>query len=136
MYQTPMMTPIRSPFLATLNLPDLSWLTNDPVLHMNGCPTIPTKLPSDIPKFDGRPRDDPLNHVMTFHLWCSSNSLVNDSIRLRLFQRTLMGTTAKWYIELLRNTFTYFSSLDMVFLTHFQLPIRYETSTELLTSVR
>ena len=103
---------------------------------MNGWPTIPTNLPLDIPKFEGRRGDDLSNHMMTFHLWCSSNSLVDDSIRLRLFQRTLMGTTVKWYIELPRNTFTDFSSLAMVFLTHFQLPIRYETGTELLTLLR
>ena len=119
-----------------MNLPHLSHMTNDIVLHMNGWPTIPTNPPSNIPKSDGRPGDDPSNQVMTFHLWCSSNSLVDDSIRLRLFQQTLTGTTAKWYIELPHNTFTYFSSLAMVFLTHFQLPIHYETGTELLTSLR
>ena len=47
-----------------------------------------------------------------------------------------MGTTAKWYIELSCNTFTYFSSLAMVFLTHFQLVIRYDTGTKLLNSLR
>ena len=93
----------RSPFLATLNLPDLSRLTNDPILHLPHWPAIPTKLPSDIPKFDGRPGEDPSTHVMTFHLWCSSNSLVDDSIKLRLFQRTLTGAAAKWYIELPRG---------------------------------
>ena len=94
-YQTPMMTPIRSRFLATLNLPDLSQLTTDPILHMNGWLTIPTKLPLDIPKFNGRTGDDSSNHVMTFHLWCSSNSLVDGSIRFRLFQWTLTGTATK-----------------------------------------
>jgi hypothetical protein len=77
------------PFLATLDLPNLSRLTNDPILHAPFWPTIPTKLPSDIPKFDGKPREDPNNHVMNFHLWFSSNSLMGDSILLRLFQRTL-----------------------------------------------
>jgi hypothetical protein len=80
--------------------------------------------------------EDPNNHVMTFHLWCSSNSLMDDSIRLRLFQRTLTGSAAKWYIELPRASFHDFNSLAMSFLTHFQLPIRYETGTELLTSLR
>ena len=37
------------PFLATLNLPDLSRLTTDPVAHDPAWPAIPTKLPSDIP---------------------------------------------------------------------------------------
>jgi hypothetical protein len=88
------------PFLATLDLPDLSRILNDPILHSPHWPVIPAKLPSDIPKFDGKPGEDPNNHVMTFHLWCSSNSLMDDSIRLRLFQRTLTGSAAKWYIEL------------------------------------
>jgi hypothetical protein len=123
------------PFLATLDLPDLSWLTNDPILHFPFWPVIPAKLPSDIPKFDGKPGEDPNNHVMTFHLWCSSNSLMDDSIWLRLFQCTLMGSTTKWYIELQRGTFQDFNSLAMDFLTHFQLPIHYETGTKLLTSL-
>jgi hypothetical protein len=74
------------PFLVTLDLPDLSRLTNDPISHSPVWPVIPAKLPSDIPKFDGNPGEDPNNHVMTFHLWCSSNSVMDDSIRLRLFQ--------------------------------------------------
>ena len=72
---------------------------------------------------------------MTFHLWCSSNSLVDDSIGLRFFQWTLTRTVAKWYIELLCNKFTYFSSLEMVFLTRFQLPILYDMGTKILTSL-
>ena len=35
----------RLPFLATLNLPDLLTLTNDPVAHDLSWPTVPTKLP-------------------------------------------------------------------------------------------
>jgi hypothetical protein len=87
-------------FLATLDLPDLSRILNDPILHSPYWPVIPVKLPSDIPKFNGRPREDPNNHVMTFHIWCSSNSLMDDSIRLCIFQRTLMGSEDKWYIDL------------------------------------
>jgi hypothetical protein len=124
------------PFLATLDLPDLSRLTNDPIYHSPVWPSIPAKLPFDIPKFDGKSREDPNNHVMTFHLWCSSKSLMDDSIHLRLFQQTLTGSTTKWYIELPHASFHDFNSLAMSFLTHFQLPIRYETSTKLLTSHR
>jgi len=47
-----------------------------------------------------------------------------------------MHTTVKWYIELQRGTFQDFNSLSMDFLTHLQLPIRYETGTKLLTSLR
>jgi hypothetical protein len=73
------------PFLATLNLPYLSNLTNDLVVHLPHWPPIPTKLPSGIPKFEGELVEDPSNHIMTFHVWCSSNSLVDDSIILWLF---------------------------------------------------
>ena len=49
------------------------------------------------------------------------------------FQRTLTGIAAKWYIELPQHSFWDFNALAMVFLTHFQLLIRYETGTDLLT---
>jgi len=73
------------PFVATLELPDLNQLTNDPIAYAPWWPAIPHKLPSDIPKFNGNLGEDLSNNVMTFHLWCSSNTLNNDSIRLRLF---------------------------------------------------
>ena len=37
----------RLPFLTTLNPPDLSRLTNDPVAHDPAWPVVPTKLPSE-----------------------------------------------------------------------------------------
>jgi hypothetical protein len=123
------------PFLATLDLLDLSRLMNDPIYHSPVWPAIPAKLPSDIPKFDRKSGEDPKYHMMTFHLWCSSNSLMENSIRLHLFQRTLTGSPTKWYIELPCASFHDFNSLTMSFLMHFQLPIRYETGTELLTSL-
>jgi hypothetical protein len=124
------------PFLATLDLPDLSRILNDLIRHSPQWPAILSKLPSDIPKFDGKVGEDPKNHVMTFHLWCSSNSLMDDSIRLHLFQRTLTGSAAKWYIELPRGFFTNFKTLAMAFLTHYKLPICYETWTEILSSFK
>jgi hypothetical protein len=111
------------PYLASLNIPDLTKLTNDPILHDATWPAMPTKLPSDIPKFEGKAGDDPANHVMTFHLWCSSNSIMEDSIRLRLFQCTLTGPSAKWYVEEKSGSHTTFESLAKAFLTFFQLPI-------------
>ena len=72
---------------------------------------------------------------MTFHLCCSSNFLMDDSTRLRLFQHTLTGMTKKWYIELPQHSFVDFYSLETVFLTHFQLPIHYEMGTDILTSL-
>ena len=84
----------------TLNLLDLSILKNDPVSHNLAWSTIPTKLPSNIPKFEFKASEDHGEDVTTFHLWCYSNSLHDDSIHLRLFQCTLMGLAVKWYIEL------------------------------------
>jgi hypothetical protein len=122
------------PFLATLHLPDLTRLLNDPICHDPRWPPMPTKLPSDIPKFEAKPNEDPGDHVTTFHLWCSSNSLKDDSVQLRLFQRTLIGSAAKWYIELDRSRYSFFCELAMAFLNHFQLPVRYDAGTELLAN--
>ena len=116
-----------SPFLETFDFLDLTRLTNDPINHQARWSVIPTKFPSIILKLNGNPGEDPGTHVMTFHLWLSSNSLNGDSIHLRLFQFTLNGTTIKWYVELPHSVFTNFSNLAMVLLTHFQFPIHYET---------
>ena len=83
-YQLPSQTHL--PFFTTLNLPDLSKLINDSVHHDATWPPVPIKLPSDIPKFEGKTGEDVGAHITTFHLWCSSNSLNDDFIRLRLFQ--------------------------------------------------
>jgi hypothetical protein len=42
----------------------------------------------------------------------------------------------KWYIELPRGFFSDFNTLAMAFLTHYQLPICYDTGTEILTSFK
>ena len=107
---------------------------NDPVSHDPAWPTVPNKLHSDIPKFKGKYGEDPSEHVTTFHLWCSSNSLHEDSIRLRLFQRTLTEPVVKWYIELPRGELVLFDDLTMTFLNHFQLPVRYDVGTDLLST--
>ena len=60
----------RLPFLTTLNLLDLSRLMNDPVSHEPAWLAVPNKLPSDIPKFEGKAGEDPSKHVTTFQLWC------------------------------------------------------------------
>jgi hypothetical protein len=73
--------PLQMPYLVSLNIPDLRKLINDPILHDPTWPTMLTKLPSDIPKFEGKAGDDPASHVMTFHLWCSSNNIMDDSIQ-------------------------------------------------------
>jgi hypothetical protein len=95
---------------------------------------MPTKLPSDIPKFEAKPNEDLGDHVTTFHIWCSSTSLKDESVQLRLFQRTLIGSAVKWYIELDRSRYSSFGELAMAFLNHFQLPIRCDAGTELLAN--
>ena len=119
-----------------LDLLDVSNLMNDLILHNPYWPPVPTKIPGKFPKFEGKSGEDPQAHVMTYHLWCSSNSWVDDSIRLRLFQRTLTGAASKWYIELSHGIFQDLNSLAMEFLTHVQLKVRYETRTHLLISLK
>ena len=111
-------SPTKLPFLATLELPDLSKLTNDPIRHHFAWPLVPIKIPTDIPKFDGKTGEDLANHITTYHLWCVSNLFLDDSIKLRLFPRTLTGNVAKWFIELPTSSFFNFQSLAITFLTH------------------
>jgi hypothetical protein len=49
---------------------------------------------------------------------------------------SLTGSEAKWYIEFPRGFFNNFNTLAMDFLTHYQLPIRYEIGTEILSSFK
>ena len=78
---------------------------NDPISHDPAWLAVPTKLPSDIPKFEGKSGEDTGEHVTTLHLWCSCNSLNDDSNRLRPFQCTLTSPTMKWYIEIPGGTY-------------------------------
>ena len=107
------------PFLDTLELPDLSKLINDPIMHHPSWPPVPAKIPINIPNFEGKTRDDPTSHITTYHLWCVSNSMLDDSIKLHIFPCTLTRNAAKWFIELLASSFGDFGSLYMAFLTHF-----------------
>jgi hypothetical protein len=95
---------------------------------------MPTKLPSDILKVKAKPNEDSGDRVTTFHLWCSSNSLKDDSVQLFLFKHTLIGSASKWYIELDCSRYSSFGKLEMAFLNHFQLPVRYDAGTELLAN--
>ena len=63
------LTQPRLPFLAMLNLPDLSRLMNDLVSYDSAWLAVLTKIPSDIPKFEGKVGEDPSEHVTTVHLW-------------------------------------------------------------------
>jgi len=96
---------------------------------------IASKIPSDILKFDGKLGEYPSTHIMAYHLWCSSNSLMDDSVRLHIFQRSPNKATAKWNIELKGSYFISFNELTISFLTHYQFPIQYETRIDLLTSL-
>jgi hypothetical protein len=125
--------PLPMPYLASLNIPDLSKLMNGPILHDLTWTNMPTKLPSEIPKFEGKSGADPANHVMTFHLWYSSNNIMDDSIRLRLFQCTLTGPSAKWYVDEKLRSHVTFESLSKAFLAFFKLPVRHDTGLELLS---
>ena len=107
-----------------------------PILHHPSWPLVLVNIPTDILKFDGKTGDDPASHITTYHLWCVSNSMLDDSIKLHLSPRTLTRNAAKWFIKLPTSSFHDFGSLAMVFLTHFQLPIRYEMGIDLLTSLR
>ena len=107
---------------------------NDPMRHNPTWPPVPIKLPSNIPKFEGKIGEEPGDHVTMFHLWCSSNSLNDDSIHLRLFQRTLTSVAAKWNIELLFASYDSFLDLETIFLNHFQLHVWYGFSTDLLST--
>ena len=78
-------SPMKLPFLATLELPNLSKLTNDPIRHHFAWPPVPVKIPVDISKFNGKTGEDLANHITTYHLWCISNSFLDDSIKLQLF---------------------------------------------------
>jgi hypothetical protein len=127
---------IPMPYLASLKIPYLTKLTNDPILHEPTWSNMPTKLPSDIPKFEGKLGEDPANHVMTFHLCLSSNNIMDDSIHLRLFQCTLTGPSAKWYVDEKSRSHVTFESLAKAFLSFFQLPVSHDIGLELLSKFK
>jgi hypothetical protein len=112
-----------------LNFPFFFRLMNDPVHHDMSCPPIPTKIPSDIQKFEGNTGEDSSDHVTNFHIWFSSNSVNDDSIHLILFQHILMGVYMKLYIELPGGTYKNFNQMVLVFLNYFQLSVHYDGVT-------
>ena len=92
------------------------------------------KLPSDIKKLEGKVGEDLRAHITAFHLWCFSNSLNDDTIRLILFQINLTSATTKWYIELPSTAFDSFWDLANVFVNQFQLHVHYDVGTYLLST--
>ena len=107
------------PFLAMIDIPDLYKLTNDPIYHNLLWPPILHKILMDIPKFKWKQGEDLGTHITTYHLWCVSNSMVDDSVQLHIFPCTLIGNVAKWYIELPCMSVNTFDALAMEFLRHF-----------------
>jgi hypothetical protein len=120
------------PYLASLNIPNLSKIMNYVIFHDPTWPNMPTKLPLDIQKFEGKLGEDPANHVMNFHLWFSSNNIMDESIHLRLFQRPLTGPSTEWYVDEKSGSHVTFESLAKEFLAFFQLPVCHDTGLELL----
>ena len=109
----------RFPFLAMLNFLDLSRLMNDLVFHNLTWHLVLTKIPLYIPKFEGKKGEYPGDNVTTFHLWCLSNSLNHDSIRMRMFQCTLRSPSTKWYIKIHGGMYRSFKYLANIFINHF-----------------
>jgi len=91
----------------------------DLVRHNQSWLPIPPNIPSEILKFEGKTGEDMGDHITTFHLWCSYNSLNYYFIHLSLFQRTLMRVVMKLYIELSGGTYGTFNQMVFFFLNHF-----------------
>jgi len=66
--------------LVTLDIPDLYKLTNDPINHKLLWPPNSDKILVGIPKFERKENNDLATHFTTYHIWCFSNCMFNDSI--------------------------------------------------------
>jgi hypothetical protein len=61
---------------------------------------------------------------------------MDDSIHLRLFQRNLTGSSAKWYVDEKSWSHVTFESLAKAFLSFFQLPVRHDIGLEILSEFK
>ncbi len=95
-----------------------------------------TKLPLDIPKFEGNSGENLSTRITIYHLQCSFNSLADNLINIHLFQCTLTRDATKWYIELDTTSYGDFSSLVQTFLMHFELPMRYDINYDILSNFK
>jgi len=111
------------PFLSMLDLFDLSRLKNEFSSHNLAWSIMPTKISSYMLNFERNMGEDPSMHIITYHLWFSSNSLMDDSIRFHIFHISLTRNATKWYIELKGASFNNCNYLVMDFLTHYRFPI-------------
>jgi hypothetical protein len=62
--------------------------------------------------------------------------IMDESIHLRLFQRTLTIPSTKWYVDEKSGSHVTFESLAKAFLAFFQLPVCHETGLELLSECK
>ena len=70
---------------------------------------------------------------MSFHLWHSANNIIEDLVQVHLFQRTLIGLIAKWYVNKPLGTYITFECIAKEFLSFSQFPIHHDTRLEILT---
>jgi hypothetical protein len=103
------------------------------VMTRHGRPSLPSFL-RIFQNLKEKISEDKGYHFTNFHLWCSSNSLNDDSICLRLFQCTLTRVVVKWYIELLGGTCINFNQMILFFINHFQLLVRYNSDIEIFSA--
>jgi hypothetical protein len=61
---------------------------------------------------------------------------MDDSIRLRLFKKTLTGPSTKWYVDEKSGSHVTFESLAKAFLAFLQLPVHHDTGLELLSECK
>jgi len=61
---------------------------------------------------------------------------MDDSIHLRLFQRTLTGPSAKWYVDKKSGSHVTFEYLAKDFLAFFQLLVHHDIGLELLSKCK
>ena len=119
-------------FMSNLNVLYMTKITNNPIFHDSIQPTMPTNIPSKVPKFDGKASEDLCNHIIYFHMQCSYNNITDDYTQSCLFKCTLTRVANKWHIDKPTNVHTTFSSLTYVSLTFFQLLVHYDEGLDIL----
>jgi hypothetical protein len=61
---------------------------------------------------------------------------MEDSIHLRVFQETLTGPYAKWYVDEKVGSHSTFEYLEISFFSFFQLPVYHDTGLEILSKFK
>ena len=103
------------PYMDGLNYPYFRKVINDTIAHDPTWLVMPTKVPSNIPKFKSHVREDPSNQIMPFYLCHSSNNIIEYSVQLCLFQWALMGPSTKWYVNEPIGTYDIIEGIAKVF---------------------